>query len=125
MYAAFDTEVEDLGLAFDYHYYEVKIQQLCMSLDKFFILPELCKYLSFSEKDNYYHVVFNHETMIFLKRDVKLLPIRNCSVEELSNWFIEQLIAEKAELIKNKISKITVKVFSAPGQGGSSTWQIT
>jgi 6-pyruvoyltetrahydropterin/6-carboxytetrahydropterin synthase len=54
---------------------------------------------------------------------VKILPIHNVTVEELSNWFIQQLIADKKELETNKIKDIKVKVFSGPGQSGSAAWE--
>jgi 6-pyruvoyltetrahydropterin/6-carboxytetrahydropterin synthase len=61
--------------------------------------------------------------MIFLKRDATILPIRNVTVEELSNWFLEQIILDKQELIHNKIFEMTVKVFSGPGQSGIANWK--
>lgn len=123
LYAAFTTEIEDEGLSFDYRFYKQKLYSLCNSLNEAVILPGNSKYLTITENGNYYHVDFNSEVMIFLKRDVKILPISNVTVEELSNWFIQQIISDPKELTNNKIIQIHVKVFSGPGQSGSSSWQ--
>lgn len=51
------------------------------------------------------------------------MPLANITVEELSRWFVEELIKDKAELDSHRIEKIVVKVFSAPGQSASHDWQ--
>lgn len=123
VYVAITTLIDDEGLSFDYRFYRDKFHQLCQNLDEIVILPAHSKYLTITEAGNYYHAKFADEVIIFLKRDVLILPISNVTVEELSNWFIEQVIVDKAELEKNNISEITVKVFSSPGQSGSMTWR--
>lgn len=123
VYASFETEIGDEGLAFDYRDYKDVIGKLCANLDETVILASKCKYLKISEEGAYYHVQFNDETMIFLHRDVTILPITNVTVEELSNYLLQQLIADTSSLRKNKISAIVVKVFSGPGQCGSSSWK--
>lgn len=123
LYASFTTEIEDEGLSFDYRFYKEKLYNLCQSLDETVLIPGDCKYLSIAEKGGYYHIQFNDEELIFLKRDVTILPINNVTVEELSNWCMQQIIANKQELQQNKIMDITVKVFSGPGQSGSTSWE--
>lgn len=123
LYASFTTEIADQGLSFDYRFYKEKLYQLCQSLDETVIIAGHCKYLSIVEKGNYFHITFNHEEMIFLKRDVTILPINNVTVEELSNWFLQQLITNPQELDANKIADIKVKIFSGPGQSGSASWE--
>jgi 6-pyruvoyltetrahydropterin/6-carboxytetrahydropterin synthase len=80
--------------------------------------------LPIKEQGDYYHADFNNETIIFLKRDVKLLPLTNVTVEELSNWLLQQVIADKQELKTNNVKKVVIKVLSGPGQSGSSTWEL-
>lgn len=125
LYASFTTEIEDEGLSFDYRFYKEKLYHLCQSLDETFLLPGRCKHLTITEKGDYYHANFNGETMLFLRRDVKILPVSNVTVEELSNWFMQQIIANTTELEQNKIRKIKIKVFSGPGQSGSAAWEKT
>ena len=47
----------------------------------------------------------------------------NITVEELSRWFVNELIHDRQELDKHKIEKVLIKVFSAPGQSASHEWQ--
>ena len=123
LYVAFTTQIEDEGLSFDYRFYKEKLYTLCQRLDETVILPGNSKHLSITKHGNYYHANFNSEVMIFLERDVKILPINNVTVEELSNWFLQQIITDEQELKQNKICAINVKVFSGPGQSGSSAWE--
>ncbi len=123
LYGAFTTVIEDEGLSFDYRFYKAKLYALCEQIDETVLLPGECKYLSIKEEGDYYHVKFNTETIIFLKRDATILPITNVTVEELSNWFMRQLTQDRHELDVNKLVRIEVKVFSCPGQSGSATWE--
>jgi 6-pyruvoyltetrahydropterin/6-carboxytetrahydropterin synthase len=123
LYASFTTTVDEQGLSFDYRFYKEKCYALCQRLDETVLIPSLCRHLSISEKGHYYHLHFNDEDIIFLKRDVTLLPIHNVTVEELSHWFMQQMMADSHELDKNNIVSIHIKVFSGPGQSGSSSWE--
>lgn len=123
LHTAFTTEIESDGLSFDYRFYKDKLYKLCKSVDETVLLPGLSPYLTIEEKENYYHAHFNSEVLMFLKRDVKILPITNVTVEELSNWFLNQILLDQNELHSNRIVAINVKVFSGPGQLGSSSWK--
>lgn len=118
-----EKEVADIGLSFDYRFYKQKLRTLCKQLHQSVLLPTRSPYLTISEDNGYYHAVFADEKMYFLKRDVTLLPVVNISVEELTSWFIQQLLLDKEQLAEHHIQAITVKVFSAPGQGGSTSWR--
>lgn len=122
VHVSITTLIGDEGLSFDYRFYKEKFYKLCCLLNEIFLLPGRSKYLSITDEGDYYHVTFNNEKLIFLKRDVKILPIANVCVEELSNWFIDQVITDQAELQKNNVLEIIVKVFSGPGQSGSASW---
>jgi 6-pyruvoyltetrahydropterin/6-carboxytetrahydropterin synthase len=125
LYASFTTLISDenLGLSYDYRFYKEKLYNLCQQLNETVILPGNCKYLSIFDKEKYYHIHFNDEIIIFLKRDVTILPLTNVTVEELSYWYLNQLLFDKNELDKNQITEITMKVFSGPGQSGSACWK--
>jgi len=123
LYGAFTTIIEDEGLTFDYRFYKQRMYALCKQLNETVLLPGDCKYLTIKEEGDYYHVHFSKEVMIFLKRDITILPITNVTVEELSNWFIQQLTNDPDELEKNKLVRMEIKVFTCPGQSGSTTWE--
>lgn len=123
VYLALSTTVEDNGMTFDYRYYKEKIHILCKYLNQTFLMPKNSPFLTFAEDEEYYYFTFNHKKMPFLKEDVTILPVSNITVEELSRWFVNELIVDKEALEQHKIEKVVVKVFSAPGQSASHTWQ--
>ncbi|WP_419419675.1 6-pyruvoyl trahydropterin synthase family protein [Legionella sp. D16C41] len=122
VYLALTTWVEENGMTFDYRYYKERIHKLCRSLNQTFLMPKYSPFLTISEDTEYYYFTFNHKKIPFLKEDVTLLPLTNITVEELSRWFVNELIKDQQELIKHRIEKVVVKVFSAPGQSASHEW---
>ncbi|MGQ3889193.1 6-pyruvoyl trahydropterin synthase family protein [Legionella sp. CNM-1927-20] len=122
VYLALTTWVEENGMNFDYRYYKDRIHKLCRSLNQTFLMPKYSPFLTISEDEEYYYFMFNKKKIPFLKEDVTLLPLTNITVEELSRWFVNELIKDSEELIKYRIEKVTVKVFSAPGQSASHEW---
>lgn len=125
VYLGLTTTVVDEGLTFDYRFYKKRIHELCSELNQIFLMPTRSPYLTYKEEGDYYYFYFNNEKIPFLKNDVKLMPLTNITVEELSKWLVEALLKDKETLGKNKITKIKVKVFSAPGQSGSYQWKKT
>lgn len=123
VYLALTTWVEENGMTFDYRYYKKKIVELCRHVNQTFLMPEKSPFLTIDEDDDYYYFTFNQKKMPFLKEDVTLMPLTNITVEELSRWFVQELIKDQVELEKHRIEKIKVKVFSAPGQSASHEWQ--
>jgi len=120
---AISTQIEKNGLTFDYRYYKEKIQVLCKHLHQTFLMPMHSPYLEFSEDDEYYYFLFNHKKMPFLKEDVTLMPLANITIEDLSRWFVQELIQDEVALERHHIDKLVVQVFSAPGQSASHTWE--
>ncbi len=122
VYLALDTWVEANGMTFDYRYYKKRIHELCRQLNQTFLMPAYSPHLTTTEDELYYYFTFNHKKIPFLKEDVTILPVINITVEELSRWLLETLIADEQELLRHRIEKVVIKVFSAPGQGASHTW---
>ena len=123
VYLALSTRVEDNGMTFDYRYYKIRIHDLCQHVNQTFLMPQLSPFLEYAEDDEYYYFTFNHKKIPFLKEDVTLMPLTNITVEELSRWFVNELIKDSEELTRHRIETIVVKVFSAPGQSASHSWQ--
>lgn len=123
VYLGLTTWVEENGMTFDYRYYKNRIHMLCKHLNQTFLMPEFSPYLEYEVDENYYYFTFNKKKMPFLKEDITILPVSNITVEELSRWFIEEMIKDKDELVKHRIEKMVIKVFSAPGQSASHEWQ--
>lgn len=118
----FKIELTANGLSFDYRHYKRKINEFCDSLDRYLLLPINSPHLEIKEEGDYWIATFDNKKMPFLKEDVVLMPLTNITIEELSRWFLQKLIENRAELNKHLIHEITVKVFNGPGQSGSSCW---
>lgn len=121
---SFDTEVMENGMAFNYDIYKKVILELCQFLNEVVLLPSESPYLKIEESDEYIYALFNNgrEKIPFLKRDVKLLPLRNISVEELSHWFLQKILVYVEANPQHLIHAIETKIFSEPGQSASSFW---
>lgn len=122
VYLGLTTWVLENGMTFDYRYYKERIHGLCKQLNQTFLMPEFSPHLRYSQDETYCYFEFNHKKIPFLPEDVKLLPVTNITVEELSRWFVEKLVEEQHELDRHLIEKVVVKVFSAPGQSASHEW---
>lgn len=115
------TEVDEIGLSFDYRLYLDKVMTLCGQLNQSVLLPQHSKFLTLSEDADYIIAEFNQQKMPFLKTDTTLLPLTNITLEELSQWFLNQLKRDVKELNDHQIKEITVKVKNGPGQSGACT----
>lgn len=119
---AITVPVGDDGLCFSYRIYKDILKQVCEELDEYVLIPEFSPHLKISEEGVYYHIEFNKEIIPLLKSDTKLLPIRNTTVEEFADYILKQLLLTNENADQFDIHKLEVKVFSGPGQCGSSCW---
>ncbi|MCX2982984.1 6-pyruvoyl tetrahydropterin synthase [Halieaceae bacterium IMCC14734] len=115
--------VDDNGLTGDYAVYKRKLKQICDAIDEYTLIPSQSLYLQISEQDEYYRVTHDTDTMLFLKSDTQLLPVRNTTVEDLSSYLLDTLVEDKAFLNDQDIRELEVMVASGPGQTGASLWQ--
>jgi 6-pyruvoyltetrahydropterin/6-carboxytetrahydropterin synthase len=122
MSVAFDCMVGTNGLSFDCRYYKNKLLVLCQMLDYHFILPQHSEFLQLEQQSDKWIVKVNGDTMSFLKKDVVVLPITNVTLEELSNWFLQQITKNKKELEAHTIHSVRVKIFNGRGESGASYW---
>lgn len=110
------------GLCFDYNALKSKLRALCAALDEIVLLPADSPHLTIDKHDDGVTVTFNGERLPFLRRDVKLLPIRNVTVEELARYFIDALAAD-AGFRELPIDSLYLRVSSGPGQWAGATWE--
>lgn len=121
--ALFHIKIEHNGLAFDYRYYKKKIKLLCKQLDRQFLLPSKSPYLTLEENGDYWLAHFNYKKLPFLKEDVVILPLTNITIEELSYWFLQSLLADsETGKYQASICGIQIKVYNGPGQSGSASF---
>lgn len=121
---AIKSLVEKGGMTFNYSDAKKKIQELCAELNEYFLIPEFSEFLEINKDGKYYKIKFNDEELLFLERDIKILPVENITVEELSYYFLNRFIESFVDKIHNKdlITEVKARVFSGPGQNGSARW---
>jgi 6-pyruvoyltetrahydropterin/6-carboxytetrahydropterin synthase len=117
-----EAEVLEDGLAFDYGPMKQKLLALCHELNEIFLLPAQSPHLRIEQTGDQVVALFAEERLVFLKRDVKLLPVRNVTLEELSAYLLDELTQGWAEARTSGIRRMILKVFSGPGQSASTEW---
>lgn len=122
VHALLTAEISEHGITFDYAIYKNKLHKLCKELNTYLLLPGASSILQITEKEPYYQVNFHEDEMFFLKKDVLILPLRNITLEELSNWFLQDLLADSKNLQNCRIREITIRVSNGPGRFGSAHW---
>lgn len=113
--------IADTGMCFDYNKLKKMIGDICDSLDETTLVPSLSPYVSIRQEENYICLDFADETMKFLPRDVKVLEVRNVTVEELANWFIANLTSTQ-EFQSLSIIRFELSVSSGPSESATATW---
>lgn len=119
------TAVEQNGLCFDYGDCKRQIIAQCREWNETTLLPERSAHLKVTQDAGYVVATFGQERLLFLPRDVKLLPIENVTLEELSQLFMERLLERMPPDHKRQLQSMRVRVFSGPGQSASAEWRPT
>lgn len=122
--AEIDAGVDDNGMCFNYSLFKDLLARCCEELDEYLLLPAQSPHLIITEEGENYRVVFNQQTMYFLRSDTLLLPIKNSTVEEYSHYLLNRLLTLQPEFKEFDIRKIIIAVSSGPGQSGSSQWVL-
>lgn len=121
--ASLKTTIDEPGISFDYRIFKEKLRELCDGLHLRFLLPKLSPHLKISEKQGNYEVKFHQEKLCFPKQDVLLLPIENTTLEDLSHYFLNQLIEDRSFIKSYHIKEIIIKVFNNPEQSAAAEWK--
>ncbi len=113
--------VDANGLCFDYNELKGRLRALCDALDETLLLPTESPHVEIEDTDDGVTVRFADERHRFLRRDVKLLAVRNVTVEELAHWFTDELVREG--LARMPIDSLKLRVSSGPGQWAEAVWE--
>ena len=119
----FDAEIADNGMIFDYKLAKNYVQLLCDSLDEYFLVPEYSKYLKIESDDNYTYLYFAKEKIPFLKRDIKIIPVNNITVEELAAYLLNEFVNGFVKKNSYSIPYVEFKVFSGSNQSANAIWK--
>lgn len=119
----------DDGLMFDYAVLKKLLKRYCDEIDEKMALPEFSPHLKLGETElpdlgHYVTAKYADETLLFLARDVIVLPVANVTVEALSQHFLDK-ICSAPELENRGIVHLKVKVSSSAGQYGVAQWYKT
>ncbi|MGI9294014.1 MAG: 6-pyruvoyl trahydropterin synthase family protein, partial [Pseudomonadales bacterium] len=114
--------VGDDGLCFDYAIFKNKLRDLCARFDEYTLIAKDSPHLSITTDEQFYHITHNNISMPLLKTDTLILPVRNVTIEELSYYLLQELIADKALLATHQIAAVELMVSSGPDQWGISRW---
>jgi len=106
------------NMIIDFHIIKNVLQPIVDELDHHVLIPTENRFLEIIENENSIIVRVPHfnKEYEFPREDVKLLPIENVTVEEISHYFVKMLTWHKA-LKKENIDRVTVTVFDYKGQG--------
>jgi 6-pyruvoyltetrahydropterin/6-carboxytetrahydropterin synthase len=116
--------VDANGLTGDYAVYKAQLKKLCDALDEYTLRPAESPYLTVVEEGDYYRITHDQDVLLLLRADTLVLPIRNTTVEDLSHYLLQTLVADHGFLQAQDIREIEVLVSSGPGQTGSSYWSL-
>ncbi len=114
--------VDDNGMCFNYQEIKSRLRAICNALDEYVLLPGESPHLSIDTEAGQYQVQFNGEVLFFCRDDTQILPVRNTTVEELSNYILDKLVNADDFFRVNPVEHISIGVSSGDGQWGSSTW---
>jgi 6-pyruvoyltetrahydropterin/6-carboxytetrahydropterin synthase len=120
--ASFSTYITQNGMSFDCRSYKRKLLTLCETLDYRLILPSESEFLRLEATDQGWTAHHANEALCFYRKDVIVLPITNVTLEELSNWFLQQLLYDTEDLKQDNIFSITIKAFNGRGDSAASIW---
>lgn len=120
--AQLSAPVNENGMCFNYQEIKSRLRRLCNTLDEYMLLPENSPHLAISEAAGEYTVRFANETLRFNTADTLLLPVRNTTVEELSDYLLRTLQSGDTFFRDRDIVSFTLSVSSGDGQSGASHW---
>lgn len=121
--AIISTRVTAHGMAFDYNIIKCALRALCEELDEYVLIPTLAPSLAISTVGRSVVIVFGEDEFRLPADDVRLLPIRNTTVEELAAYLLSRLVAQEAWSARWGVTEIALEVSSGPGQSAQCRWR--
>jgi 6-pyruvoyltetrahydropterin/6-carboxytetrahydropterin synthase len=116
------ARIVENGVVCDYRIFEDSIKAICESLDETLLLPLGSPFLAVEESDGLVRARFGHERLQFLTRDVKLIPVQNVTLEELSGWILETFLESLTKDVACLLEEVTLRVGSGRGQAVATQW---
>ena len=108
------------GMFRNYREIKAKLRSICSQVDEYLIIPERNKYIKIKKTKSKITVLFGKDQLVFLPRDIKILPIENTTVEDFSEWILHQMLEDENLISPKDVSYIQIEVSSYKGQSGLS-----
>ncbi|MEN5114879.1 6-carboxytetrahydropterin synthase [Brevundimonas diminuta] len=121
--AVISTRVTAHGMAFDYNIIKSALRALCRELDEYVLIPERAAGLKISIAGRSLIIGVGEDEFRLPRDDVRLLPIRNTTVEELAAYLLNRLVMMEAWSARWGVSEISLEVSSGPGQSAQCLWR--
>jgi len=115
--------VDDNGLLSDYSAFRRTMIGLCRELHEVFLLPDRSPHLELRRDGGRVEAIFDGKAIPFLEEDVRVLPVRNVSLEELSRYLCERFLDAQGVLDDDAVVAVEVRVCSKPKQCASFAWK--
>jgi 6-pyruvoyltetrahydropterin/6-carboxytetrahydropterin synthase len=113
--------VDRYGLLLDLRGVKARVRGLCAELDSKTLLPQHCELVRVTPVDGGVEVRFGARLYRLPGSDVRLLPIRNTSIEELAAWFWREL---RPTLRGSAATELRVEVEETAGQSCAYTASV-
>lgn len=121
--AVVSARIENHGMTFDYNLVKTALRCLCRELDEYVLIPALAPALTISTIGSSLSVVCGGDEIRLPADDVRLLPIRNTTVEELAGYLLTLLMDREPWALRWGVTEMAVEVSSGPGQSAQCIWR--
>ena len=105
--------IDDLGLLLDLRDIKAEIRRLCSELDSKTLVPQHSPLVRVTTVEGGCEIRYGARLYRLPEADVKTMPIRNTSIEELAAWFWRML---RPSLAGSAIDTLSVEVEETAGQ---------
>ena len=120
--AKLTVPIRELGMAEDYALFDDHLAALCKRLNTFYLLPRDCPHLPITEVGEYYETEFNGKKLTFLKEDCIVLPVINITIEELSRWFVQEIMSDQELVNAYDVRELKISVYNGFAHGASAEY---
>jgi len=115
-----EGDLSEAGLVIDFLDAKPVVRELCDFLDEHWLLPGEHPELRIEEQgDGHSSVVYRDARYLVPSDEVRVLPINNSSVENLSTWFGRELHRKLVDGFgDSQVRRLRVAISETPGQRG-------
>ncbi|MDB5421209.1 MAG: 6-pyruvoyl tetrahydrobiopterin synthase, partial [Brevundimonas sp.] len=121
--AVVSARIESHGMTFDYNLVKRALRALCQELDEYVLVPALASALTISTVGRSLSIVCGEDEIRLPIDDVRLLPIRNTTVEELAGYLLNRMMDREPWATRWGVTEMAVEVSSGPGQSAQCIWR--